>query len=127
MPATFGSGTAGCDQGAGQQPILLGSTALPAGETLELFSGQAQCLVILTAIDVVSDGGSGSGFTTVGLDPGSGPVPFWSFNEGSNTDTFEWRGWLVVPHEYIVQASNVGTIDCNITCCGLLVPDYRGV
>lgn len=120
MPETFGSGTAGSAHDSRSQPRQFLQTIVPGGgETSFRFTPDSSFPVV-TAIDLVTGGSSISGTCTFATSDLS--HPFWVANIGSSTDTFSWRGWLVLPAGEILFITNTSNNFASLIISGLQFP-----
>lgn len=97
MPETFGTGTALAPYDDYTLPALLWQASIPNTTTAsKIFLPNCNTFIV-TAIDVVTDGaGDGGFFSFIELHSGR---TFWVGNVGTNSDTFSWRGFLVIPFQ----------------------------
>src|ERR1700751_3095582 len=127
MPATYGSGTAGVGWDPRCVPYKLWDVTVPASSSSTKTFGNVADIVIVTAIDVVSDGGGSGGFVLIN-ETQTGRI-FWAINVGSNVDTFEWRGFLGIPYQVNIGLFIDNNADCSVNFyfSGLLQMGPTGV
>lgn len=120
MPETFGSGTAGSGFDPRCQPRQFLQTVVSGGGSTSFRFTPDSSYPVILAIDVVT-GGSSSSATCLFATSDTGH-PFWSINVGSSTDTFSWRGWLVLPAGEILFITNNSSNFASVIISGLQFP-----
>jgi hypothetical protein len=124
LPATFGTGCAPERWLPDALPVHIGDVNVGPSST-EAIDLPDTTLWIVTAVEVVSDGGAGGGAAfMVVLLPHASNV--WVFNMGANADSFHFRGSLVIPifSGQQLQFDNPSDTPFEAFVSGLACPPY---